>query len=96
MSNLLTISQAEELLGVSTKTIRQWEVQGRLNSIRTERGHRMFTVSDLIGNKQDNSLRVVYTRVSSHEKKSRSLSTRGFRPLVVDKLQTAVSNQRFS
>lgn len=70
MSNLLTISQAEGLLGVSTKTIRQWEVQGRLNSIRTERGHRMFTVSDLIGNKEDNSLSTVCARVSSCDKKN--------------------------
>ncbi|NEP76127.1 MAG: MerR family DNA-binding transcriptional regulator, partial [Okeania sp. SIO2G4] len=64
MSNLLTISEAAELLGVSTKTIRRWEAEGRLNSSRTEGGHRRFTVSDLIGNKQDNSLTVAYARVS--------------------------------
>ncbi|NET42409.1 IS607 family transposase [Okeania sp. SIO2B3] len=69
MSNLLTISEAAELLGVSTKTIRRWEAQGRLNSIRTAGGHRRFTVSDLIGNKQDNSLTVAYARVSSHDQK---------------------------
>ncbi|NEQ39485.1 MAG: IS607 family transposase [Okeania sp. SIO3I5] len=69
MSNLLTVSEAAELLGVSTKTIRRWENEGRIKSIRTEGGHRRFTVTDLIGNKQDNSLTVAYTRVSSHEQK---------------------------
>ena len=69
MSNLLTVSQAAELLGVSTKTIRRWETEGRIKSIRTEGGHRRFTVSDLIGNKQDNSLTVAYARVSSHDQK---------------------------
>ena len=69
MSNLLTVSEAAELLGVSTKTIRRWESEGRIKSIRTEGGHRRFTVSDLIGNKQDNSLTVAYARVSSHDQK---------------------------
>ncbi len=69
MSNLLTVSQAAELLGVSTKTIRRWETEGRIKSIRTEGGHRRFTVSNLIGNKQDNSLTVAYARVSSHDQK---------------------------
>ncbi len=69
MSNLLTVSEAAELLGVSTKTIRRWETEGRIKSIRTEGGHRRFTVSNLIGNKQDNSLTVAYARVSSHDQK---------------------------
>ncbi|MGD1716685.1 IS607 family transposase [Dapis sp. BLCC M172] len=69
MSNLLTVSQAAELLGVSTKTIRRWETEGRIKSIRTEGGHRRFTVSNLIGNKQDNSLTVAYARVSSYDQK---------------------------
>ena len=54
---------------MSTKTIRRWDTQGRLNSICTEGGHRRFTVFDLIGNKQDNSLTVAYARVSSHDQK---------------------------
>ena len=69
MSNLLSVSEAAELLGVSTKTIRRWEGEGRLNSTRTEGGHRRFKVSDLIGNKQDNSLTVAYARVSSNDQK---------------------------
>lgn len=69
MSNLLSVTQAAELLGVSTKTIRRWETEGRIKSTRTEGGHRRFTVNDLIGNKQDDSLTVAYARVSSHDQK---------------------------
>ncbi|NEO58356.1 MAG: IS607 family transposase [Okeania sp. SIO3B5] len=69
MSNLLTVSEAAKLLGVSTKTIRRWDTEGRIKSIRTEGGHRRFIITDLIGNKQDNSLTVAYARVSSHEQK---------------------------
>ena len=68
MSNLLTMSEASELLGVSTKTIRLQEAEGRLNSIRTEGANRWLRGSHLIGNKQDISLRVTYARVSSHQK----------------------------
>lgn len=69
MSNLLTVSEAAELLGVSTKTIRRWDVEGRIKSTRTEGGHRRFLVSDLLGNQQHASLTVAYARVSSHDQK---------------------------
>ncbi|MDY7008327.1 MAG: IS607 family transposase [Cyanobacteriota bacterium] len=69
MSNLLTVAEAAELLGVSTKTIRRWETDGRIKSIRTEGGHRRFRTSDLIGNKQNHSLTLAYARVSSNAQK---------------------------
>lgn len=69
MSSLLSISEAAELLGVSTKTIRRWESDGKIKAVRTEGGHRRFAVADLIGNSQDDSLTVAYTRVSSQEHK---------------------------
>ncbi len=53
MSNLLGVSEAADLLGVSTQTIRRWESEGKLKAVRTEGGHRRFEVSDLISNKQD-------------------------------------------
>jgi len=46
MSNLLSVTAAAQLLGVSTKTIRRWELEGRIKSTRTQGGHRRFTVSD--------------------------------------------------
>jgi putative resolvase len=69
MSNLLTVKEAAELLGVSTKTIRRWETEGKIKSIRTNGNHRRFDTSGLLGNKSDSSLTVAYARVSSHDQK---------------------------
>jgi len=69
MSNLLSVTEAAQLLGVSTKTIRRWENDGRLKSIRTQGNHRRFSVSDLLNHKQDASLTIAYARVSSHDQK---------------------------
>ncbi|MBP0020854.1 MAG: helix-turn-helix domain-containing protein, partial [Cyanobacteria bacterium SBLK] len=67
MSNLISVSEAAKLLGVSTKTIRRWEADGKIKAVRTEGGHRRFEVSDLIGNKQNVDLTVAYARVSSRD-----------------------------
>ncbi|MBP0016496.1 MAG: helix-turn-helix domain-containing protein, partial [Cyanobacteria bacterium SBLK] len=40
MSNLISVSEAAKLLGVSTKTIRRWEADGKIKAVRTEGGHR--------------------------------------------------------
>lgn len=69
MSNLIGVKEAAELLGVSTKTIRRWEADGKICSIRTEGGHRRFNVSELLGNNRDASLTVAYARVSSNDQK---------------------------
>lgn len=42
MNELLNISQAAELLGVTNKTIRRWEQEGKIKSTRTIGGHRRF------------------------------------------------------
>lgn len=44
---LLTIKQASEELGVSIKTIRRWEQQGKIESIRTSGGHRRFKLKEV-------------------------------------------------
>ena len=44
---LLTIKQAAEELGVSIKTIRRWEKQGKIESIRTSGGHRRFKLKEV-------------------------------------------------
>jgi putative resolvase len=69
MSNVIGIKEAAELLGVSTKTIRRWEADGKIRSTRTEGGHRRFSVSELLGNKSDASLTVAYAKVSSNDQK---------------------------
>ncbi len=69
MSNTLTIKQAGDLLGVTTKTLRRWEKAGQMKSNRTKGGHRRYSVSDLIGGKKENAITVCYSRVSSHDQK---------------------------
>ncbi|NMG21616.1 IS607 family transposase [Brasilonema bromeliae] len=69
MSNIIGVKEAAELLGVSTKTIRRWEAEGKIKSVRTEGGHRRFEISQLLGTKTDGSLTIGYARVSSYEQK---------------------------
>lgn len=70
MSNLLTIKQAGDLIGVTTKTLRRWEADGRIKSTRTIGNHRRYTVSSLIGSKNKADLTICYSRVSSHDQKN--------------------------
>jgi excisionase family DNA binding protein len=47
MSALLTIKESSKLLGVSTKTLRRWEKEGKIESMRTVGGHRRFTAETI-------------------------------------------------
>ena len=69
MSNLLPIKEAAEILGVSTKTLRRWEHEGKMKSQRTAGGHRRYAVQDLIVGKKENGMTICYARVSSHDQK---------------------------
>ena len=42
-NNFLTIHEAAKILHVTTKTLRRWEVSGKLIAIRTAGGHRRYT-----------------------------------------------------
>jgi predicted site-specific integrase-resolvase len=61
------------LYRVSTKTIRRWEADGKIRSVRTEGGllyiSSMFNVSELLGNRLDTNLTLAYARVSSNYQK---------------------------
>ena len=46
-TNLIKISDAAKLLGVSTKTLRRWDDAGKLESVRTVGNHRRFRIDDL-------------------------------------------------
>ena len=48
MNNLITVKEAANILGVSPKTVRRWENEGRISSLRTVGGHRRFAVTDLL------------------------------------------------
>lgn len=78
--NILSISEAASILGVSDETLRNWERDGKLTPFHTEGGHRRYYRSDiekLAGTyiepaKYSAGNRVgIYCRVSSHEQKQK-------------------------
>ena len=76
---LINIKTASGILGVSKDTLRNWDSNGKLKSIRTEGNHRRYKMSevlDILGIKQDSKSRddkavIVYCRVSSHDQKKK-------------------------
>jgi excisionase family DNA binding protein len=60
----LSINEAAKHLGVSTKTLRRWEASGTLLSLRTQGGHRRYSISDLnaVKNKSNRKPRKIYVR----------------------------------
>lgn len=74
MDKLLTIKQASELLGVSTRTLRRWESEGRLiPDKRTEGNQRRYSLSsirpELVRVDESKKKTIAYARVSSHDQK---------------------------
>ena len=73
------VKEVAEFLGVSTKTIRRYDEEGKLPMHRTEGNHRIILREDLLclleekGLLYDNSVMqkkdVIYARVSSHDQK---------------------------
>lgn len=75
--NMYRVHEVAEILGVTTKTVRNYDKDGKLKTCRTEGNHRMVTrenliafldskgliVNDISGAKRD----VIYARVSSHD-----------------------------
>lgn len=61
----LSISEAAYILGVSTDTLRRWEKEGKITSSRTEGGHRRYDLTDILKDKEDEGLTVLYARVST-------------------------------
>jgi excisionase family DNA binding protein len=77
---LVSISQAADLLGVCQETLRQWDREGKLIPVKTAGNHRRYRIEDIsrmrgeISKQQDYSgpERVaVYCRTSSHEQKQK-------------------------
>lgn len=66
----LTISEAAQLKGVATSTLRRWEAEGKLIPERTANGHRRYDLAQLLGIKPDNAITIGYARVSSHDQKA--------------------------
>lgn len=81
MSNKISIGEAAKILGVTTKTVRTWDSQGKIQSERTPNGHRRYDREEVAristhgnvrpsstGTKHNNT--IAYARVSSHDQKS--------------------------
>lgn len=66
---MITIREASKLLGVTPKTLRLWEKEGKIISHRNEGGHRRYNISDLLKGTKDNAITIAYARVSSNDQK---------------------------
>ena len=80
MDKLVNVSQAAEMLGVSTKIMRLWDNDGKVEAVRTAGGHRRYRVSEIEKlqgikheevKKPDKENVAQYSRVSSHEQKEK-------------------------
>ena len=45
--DLLAIGEAARRLGVSVETVRRWDRNGRISSVRTLGGQRRFTIAEI-------------------------------------------------
>jgi len=78
IEKLLTTAEACERLGVTRWTLNKWEEAGELESVRTKGGHRRYRQSDInrimgvqASTTDNTDVVCVYTRVSSHDQKSK-------------------------
>jgi putative resolvase len=77
MNKLLSIQQVSLTLGVTKKTLRIWDNEGKLISVKTVGGHRKYREEDINNYMGEHNVEVVvtgvatYSRVSSHEQKTK-------------------------
>ena len=68
MDRLVSVGEIAELKAVSVDTVRRWEKEGKIKSIRTDGGHRRYRLADFAEEKVGKT--IAYARVSSHDQKS--------------------------
>lgn len=68
MDKLISVGEVAELKAVSVDTVRRWEREGKIKSIRTDGGHRRYKLSDFVEQKLGKT--IAYARVSSHDQKA--------------------------
>jgi excisionase family DNA binding protein len=68
MDRLVSIGEIAELKAVSVDTVRRWEKEGKLTSVRTEGGHRRYKLGDFVEQKEGKT--IAYARVSSNDQKT--------------------------
>lgn len=65
MKNLLGINEAAKILGVSVQTLRNWDANGYLKSVKTAGGHRRYKIDD-VKNASNKSYEVVFSYEGLH------------------------------
>jgi len=65
MDDLISISKASKLKGVSISTLRRWESEGKIKPVRTLNGHRRYSIANLLAVKSNTNITIAYSRVSS-------------------------------
>lgn len=78
MNKILTIKEVASLIGVTHKTIRRWDSEGILPSLRVTKGKRRYDseiVKKFLGQYNSEPIKFrpvcIYVRVSSHEQKQK-------------------------
>ena len=74
MPNVISVQEASKMLGVTIKTLKLWDEEGKLkSSFRTPGGHRRYNLADIeafIGKAKGTAIKVfVYSRVSTRKQK---------------------------
>lgn len=71
MKELVTLSKASKVLGVTTKTLRNWDDAGKIQTVRTSGNHRRIPIEELekFRGKETNTrtISIVYCRCSTHK-----------------------------
>lgn len=74
--NYLSAAKARHKLGVCSKTLRNWDSKGLIQTVRTPTGIRLYDVSsidkskdDVTGTSRESGHRIIYARVSSAKQK---------------------------
>lgn len=72
MDDFVSVAEARRRLGVSSRTLRRWDAQGAIKTIRSPGGRRMFSlesINRLAGERSGGNRAVIYARVSSIKQK---------------------------
>lgn len=65
-----TPREASQILQVSERTLRNWDRDGKIRTIRTPAGHRRYDIDSVVNPEGDTRIRILYARVSSYKHKS--------------------------
>ena len=73
MNRYISIGEAAQILGVSVSTLRRWDREGKVSSVRTSGNQRRYDLDSLLPHrvreKTDCRKTLAYARVSSHDQK---------------------------